>query len=42
MAHFTDFTVQDSVLLGKDFAAAINYGKFLQMQVNNLLKRMGS
>jgi hypothetical protein len=33
MAHFTDFTVQDSVLLGKDFAAAINYGRFWRMQV---------
>jgi hypothetical protein len=32
MAHFTYFIVQDSVLLGKGFAAAINYGRFWQMQ----------
>jgi hypothetical protein len=42
MAHFTDFTVQDSVLLGKDFAVAINYGRFSANASNNLLKRMGS
>jgi hypothetical protein len=30
---FHRFTVQDSVLLGKDFAVAINYGRFWRMQV---------